>query len=151
MTVWPAAGQIVENTKLSAIRNRNNNPNALTQILIIKYPIKIILFQSIHLNYLFILCSRWDPINSNIDNKNHEVPTCSLCEPIFYDCHCKNSENNEEWLLQLFHLSSCSWVITFYVIWVMTSQDGHGILTKLKIMHIFGLTWPNWLIIRLLT
>ena len=33
--------------------------SALTQILIIKYPIKIILLQSIHLNYLFILCSRF--------------------------------------------------------------------------------------------
>ena len=41
------------------------------------------LLQSIHLNYLFILCSRWDPINPNIDNKNNEVPTCSLCGPIF--------------------------------------------------------------------
>ena len=54
--------------------------SALTHILIIKYPMKIILLQSIHLNYLFILCSRWD-------NKNHEVPTCSLCGPIFASCY----------------------------------------------------------------
>ena len=54
--------------------------SSLTQILIIKYLIKIILLQSIHLNYLFIHCSRWDPINSNID---HAVPKCSLCGPIF--------------------------------------------------------------------
>ena len=27
----------------------------------------------------------------------------------------------------------------------MTSQDGHGIVTKLKIMRTFGLIWPNWL------
>ena len=50
-----------------------------------------------------------------------------------------------DFYVQLFHLSSRSLVITFYVIWVMTSQDGHSIVTKLKIMHIFGLIWPNWL------
>ena len=27
VTIWPAAGQIVENTKWPAVRNRNNNPN----------------------------------------------------------------------------------------------------------------------------
>ena len=50
----------------------------------------------------------------------------------------------------LFHLSSSSLVITFYVIWIMTSQHGHGIVTKLKIMQTFGLIWLNWLKIGLL-
>ena len=27
MIIWPAAGQIVKNTKWPAVRNRNNNPN----------------------------------------------------------------------------------------------------------------------------
>ena len=38
--------------------------------------------------------------------------------------------NDEEWLLQLFHLTSHSWVITFYVIWDMTSHVGHDLCNK---------------------